>query len=677
MKDENVNGVQAPVSNNQAVVPPVAPAVPEQPAPVPVPQPVQEAVPTAPVAPAPVPVQQPVPTPAPVIPTPAPVVPTPVVEQPVAPAPVVPAPVAEVPAAPVAPAPVQATTISNEGGFGTAMTTPSAPAPEMTSVPAAQEAAPLPALDYNQSLTATPVTANTTIAPSVPLGDQVAFISTGQEVKEKKSKKGLVAIIVLLVLGGLGALAWFVIVPMVKQALTTPKQVFDTTITTLTKEITNNIEIYTHDKATYTLDLEIDSNIDTVKDFAGYTYTAKLGIDPTSKLMETGLTIVDAYDTKYSMFNYAKGGKAYERYSTNENLLYVGEDLTDWDAFNKDALTPEEATYLVEKFSTLFKESLDEKYLTKNDDASVTVKGETVKASKYTYKLVDENIINTARYFAKGILEDDKLFDIFIKMQTESLVDPTEEDIEELRETFEDDLEMMIEEEPTTQPLDGGSIEISIYTESKSYEFAGIEVIANGDGESYKVQYSTLNGNYNVFIYTKSAWNGETEENTIRIDGIKNGNVTNVTVKVEDVEYATFKVTDGGNGDKSIDYEILLENIEDFDGYANITGNLTYTNKVDEKKQVDTISFEIKSGKTYFKMDGKLTTDWTSDVANINTGTSISPSEYELETIRNNFLTEFESKTPYGTLIGLFETDDEYIDEEPYYIDNVYGDTTY
>lgn len=649
MNEENVNGVQTPVDNNQAATPVV---------------PVPNAVP----APAPAPAPAPTPVPAPVpVPTPAPAI-EPVIQEPVAVPvaqtvqPVQPAvqPVQE-PVPAVAPAPVQATPITNEGGFGTAMATPSAPAPEIQSIPQPAPILANPTVDLNQSLTA-PVD-NGTFAPSVPLGDQVGFVATGQPIEKKKSKKGLVAFIVLLVLVGLGLLAWFVIIPMVKKHLTTPKDVFDTTITTLSKEVTNGIELIAHDKTTYTIDLEIDSNIETIKDFAGYTYTTKIGVDSTSKLAETGLTIVDKYDTKYSMFNYAKGGKEYRRYSTNDSLLYVGEDTINWDKMSQENLTADESTYLVEKLSTMIKESLDEKYLSKNDDSSVTVNGETVKASKYTYKIVDENLNATIKHIAKGILDDEKLFDIFVKIERTKLLSPTEEELNELDETLEEKLENITKEKEDKEYLGNSSIEISVYTNGKNAEFAGIEVLNQGDDKSYKVQYSTLNGHYNVFIYSKAPWNGETTENTIRIDGIKNGNVTKSTVKAEDVEIATFKVTDNGTNGKNVEYELLLENIELFKEYANLTGSLTYSTKADEKKSVDNLSFEVKSGKSYFKTDVKLTTDWTSDVANINTSASTTPTDVELETIENNFFTEFENKTPYGTLIGLFESDEHYSNE--------------
>lgn len=651
MNEENVNGVQTPVDNNQAATP-VVPA------------------PNAVSAPAPTPVSAPVP-----VPTPAPAI-EPVIQEPVAvpvaqtvqPAvqPVQPAvqPVQET-VAPVAP--VQATPITNEGGFGTSIATPSTPAPEMQSIPQPAPILANPTANLNQSLTA-PVD-NGTFAPSVPLGDQVGFVATGQPIKEKKSKKGLVAFIVLV---GLGLLAWFVIIPMVKKHLTTPKDVFDTTITALSKEVTNVIELIAHDKTTYTIDLEIDSNIETIKDFAGYTYTTKIGLDSTSKLAETGLTIVDKYDTKYSMFNYAKGGKEYRRYSTNDSLLYVGEDTINWDKMSQENLTADESTYLVEKLSTMIKESLDEKYLSKNDDSSVTVNGETVKASKYTYKIVDENLNAAIKHIAKGILDDEKLFDIFVKIERTKLLSTTEEELNELDEILEEKLENITKEKEDKEYLGNSSIEISVYTNGKTAEFAGIEILNQGDDKSYKVQYSTLNGHYNVFIYSKAPWNGETTENTIRIDGIKDGNVTKSTVKAENIEIATFKVTDNGTNGKTVEYEILLENIELFKEYDNLTGSLTYSTKADEKKNVDNLSFEVKSGKSYFKTDVKLTTDWTSDVANINISASTTPTDVELETIENNFFTEFENKTPYGTLIGLFESDEHYLNETNQLTD-IYG----
>ena len=672
MKEENLNGgLTPPVASPENTVPTPAPAapapvempataapapvVPETPVPapavapeVPVSAPISEVptpapvAPEAPVAPAPAPAPVPAPAPAPVVETPvAPEMPAAVPVQPV-PEPVAPTPV-EVPAAPVAPTPVPAPAPVEVP----VATMPEVPAP-VTAAPitndgfgsAPQPVAPAPDMG-------TPV--QPTIAPTAPLADGVGFVSTGQPI-EKKSKKGLVIGIILAVVAVLAVLGIFVIYPMVMKALVTPQKVFSETISSLSREINNTVNTVVHDKGIYTIEFDVDSNIDGIKEFSGYTYSGSFGVDPDNKLLELGVSIYEKDGIEYSMKQYVKDGKQYQRYSTNENLLYTGlvpEDSSINQIFEmmntkEGTINTEKANYAVNKLSDIFINSLDETKLSKVD-ANVVVNGETIKATKHKYLIDKDNAVRTVKYFAEEIKNDEELLEILAEMN--------EQEVEDLKEELQSVIDK--EAEDTDEEEDNSTIEISIYTYGTKSEFVGADMVMNFTDEETKVEYFTKDGSFNVFYYDKVEFDGESTETSYRINGVNNGGVTEVSFKDgDDKEYFTLEIkeVDGGY---SVDYKLLeaLTGTEE-----TISGNVTWTTKSTDKKTDETLKFSVNSGDDYFKVNVKITNDWTSDVANINTSAVSSPTEEELQVIAQGWLTEISEKTPIGTIIQLINS---------------------
>lgn len=616
---------EVPVSAPVSEVPTPAPVMPEAPAPAPAPEvPAAPEVPVAPEMPAAVPVQAvPEIDPAPVQEVPAPQVATPVPE---VPAPVAPAPVADIPVAtmPEAPAPVQAAPMTNDG-FGSALAPVQAPAPDM----------------------GTPI--QPTIAPTAPLADGVGFVSTGQPV-EKKSKKGLVIGIVIGVIALLAVLGYFVIYPMIMKALVTPQKVFSETISNLSREINNTVNTVVHDKGIYSLEFDIDSNIDVIKEFSGYTYAGKFGIDPDNKLLELGVSIKDEDGIEYSMRQYVKDGKQYQRYSTNEKLLYTGlvpEDSSINELFEmmntkEGTISAEKANYVVNQISNIFVNSLDENKLTK-EDATVVVNGETIKATKHKYLIDRDNAIRTVKYFAEQIKNDEELLEILAEMNAQ--------DIDELKEELQETIDK--EAEDTNEEEDNSTIEISIYTYGNKSEFVGADMVMNFNDEETKIEYFTKDGSFNVFYYDKVEMDDEVTETSYRVNGVNAGGVTEVSFKDgDDKEYFTLKIKEVTGG-YSVDYN-LLEAITGSE--QTISGNVTYTTETTDKKSDETIKFSINSGDDYIKVNVKVTNDWTNEVANINTSDIASPTTEELNVIVQGWVTEISEKTPVGVVIQLFSS---------------------
>ena len=358
---------------------------PQQPAPA---QPTMQAAPVAQPAPAAQPAVQPVtPAPAPVTPSVEPVAPAP---QP-APAPV-PTPTPAQPTVPevaATPAPVAPTP--------TPVATPAQPMQSAT----APVASPAPAAptDIVANAPLNPIAANATVAqptpgaapqvsatPAQPNNNGVGFVANGAPLQKKK-KTGLIIAIVAVVLVALVLLGVFVIGPAILKAAITPKVVYESSIQAVSKEISTTVTGVVHDKAIYEIEVDLDSNMEMISSFSGYTYGINAGIDPTNETMQMGLYMKNS-SVEYSMWNYIKDGKEYSRYSTDQVLNYLGEvteeESNELFATFKEALESqsnaddEDLTYLIDKVSTLLIETIDESKLSQ-EETTLTLNEESVK----------------------------------------------------------------------------------------------------------------------------------------------------------------------------------------------------------------------------------------------------------------------------------------------------------
>lgn len=487
---------------------------------------------------------------------------------------------------------------------------------------------------------------NGVYSPSGPINgiDNVGFIAVGQPIKKKKNK-GLLVFIGLVVAVLLGLLIYFVAFPFViKTFLNDPKNIFDVTITNLTKSINTNVNSVFYDKAIYSISLDLDTNIEALDTFSGYNYTGRIGIDPTNEFFEYSYGVKDQYDKDYSYASYIKNGKVYERYSTYDGLLFLGQlddyknnQLKEFFEEYRDTIKQygqDNSNYLINKISVLFIESIDSNKLVK-EDASISINNKFIKTINNKYILDKENLQRTKKYIIEGLMNDEKSLEI----------------ISNATGMTQAELKLDMIEEADAPITSDEEIVLSIYTYGANSEIVGIEI---QQAQEFKLQYFFKDGNFNTFIYTKSVINNETTEKTYNIDGVRIGDTTNVTMMSDNKKYITLKITDIENG-KSIDYNLHEELFADEYNAQVVTaiaGNLTYKNDLNDKRNKYTIDFSIKNKDDYLKTSIVATIDWNSEVANINTNDISVVDRY---TVKNDFENQLYNRTPLGMGLSIID----------------------
>lgn len=609
---------------------------PQQPAPA---QPTMQAANVAqPVVEAPTAPQQPVtPAPAPVTPSVAPApapqpVPTPAPTQPAQPA----QPAVPVAPAPVAPAPTPVAT--------PAQPMQSAPAPAASPAPAAQT-------DIVASAPLNPIAANATVAqptpgatpqpsatPAQPNNNGVGFVANGAPLPKKKNT-GLIIGIVAVVLVVLVLLGVFVIGPAILKATITPKVVYESSIQAVSKELSNTVTGVVHDKAIYEIELDLDSNMDTISSFSGYTYGVNAGIDPTNKALQMGLYMKNS-SAEYSMWNYIKDGKQYSRYSTDEVLNYLGE-VTDEEsnelfATFKETLESqanaddEDLNYLIEKVSALLIETIDEEKLSQ-EETTLTLNEESVKVLNNKYVIDEKTLEATVKHLLDGLKKDEKAVKIIA-----TLAEVTEDEVKTML-TYEESKETEVEgEEEFT------NLVFNIYTTTKgeAVGFALTDENGNNDIHYY------ANEKYFEFEFYEKTEDEETNkdiENVLTVVGIVRSEKTNVTVKYNKEKIASAVINKNTDTELELTYEVYLG-----EGQT-ITGSFKSTYTETDERIKTKLEFSMKAGEQYINVGLGVGLDWTSEIAKINTGNAQTLTEDELMQKQNAFMTGL-MNTPIGML---------------------------
>ena len=601
MNEEKTNNTQQPAQAVQAAS--VAPA------PQPVPQPATEKAPAP--QPVPQPAQEATPVPTPVVQAePAPQA-TQQAATPQASAAVVPE-VAPQQAAPVPPKgeDIQAAPALNPIANN--------PQPAVTTAPTPQ------------------ATQQATFAPSNPLqtdiNTNVGFVAVGENLKKKKNVPLIVAIVVFL-LAGLGALGYFVIYPYVVKQLTKPDKIYNAVIDNAFKELNANVISFAHNRVIYNAELQIDTNIEQLKDLAGFTYSGDFGIDTANKNIQVGVDIKDADSQEHSANIYVKNDREYLRLSSYRELIYLGaikDRKETWDKLYEifDDINEENATYLLETFETIFKNSIVQSKLSK-EEASITINGQKYKVLNNKYTIDNETITSMYKSILDGIKDDDKFIEILAKVYNVS----KDELVKEL-----DSIEV-----PEKILEDNEVYYFSIYTYSIKTTVVGFE-LSNGD--NYARLY-TMDG-YTEFKINSTRENIETgKDETIDFTAIgrKSDGKTIVNVTLNENEIAHFIVSAWDEKEIKFSYEIKAEE-------QNITGDFELlTDKNNDRVKYNS-KFSIKIDKDYLKLNMALTNDWTSEVSNINASTAKTLDENELQNKINEFI-ETLKNTP---LANVFTT---------------------
>lgn len=594
--------------NNLNTVPNAQPAPAPAPTPAPAPSP----------APAPAPVAQPTPVAAPA-PAPAPV-------QPAAPAPA-PAPQAPVaapaptPVASPAPAPVQADIVPSE---------PINPiANNATVQPAAQPAAPAPA----QPQPMQPVVPTTT----------AGFVPNGAPLQPKKKNVPLIVGIVVAVIAVLAAVGYFVVYPLVIQKMTTPKKVYEIAIQNITKEINTKVNDAVHEKTFIELSLGVDSNMEMISAFSGYTYGFNFGGDSVNKSAQVGLFMKNS-TVEYSLYEYIKDNKKYSRYSTDQVLNYLGEmteeEMNDLfgslqESLTESSVTNEEATYVINKISELIISGMEEDKFSR-EETTIKVNGESIKVLNNKYTIDDAGIEKMAKHILDGLKSDEKAVKILAKMS-----DVTEEDMKK-QLTYEENKEE--DSEGTEDKGEPTTLTMNLYTSTKGAETYGFAI--NDDKGNLKIHYYTTEKAFELGLYskTKDEETNKDTENTITALGVARDKGTSVDVTVNDKKIMNLLITENTDTKLALTYEVFV------DENNSITGSFKMSIDENDKRSKILYEFTMKAGDQYINLELNLLNDWTSEVANINTGSAVQVTEADIQAKSQQLVGQI-MQTPVGMLL--------------------------
>lgn len=596
--------------NNLNTVPNAQPAPAPSPAPAPAPAP----------SPAPAPVAQPTPVAAP---APAPAPAQPAAPAP-APAPVPQAPVAEPAPAPVAspaPAPAQADIVPSE---------PINPiANNATVQPAAQPAAPAP----SQPQPMQPV------APTTSAG----FVPNGAPLQPKKKNVPLIVGIVVAVIAVLAAVGYFVVYPLVIQKMTTPKKVYEIAIQNITKEINTKVNDAVHEKTFIELSLGVDSNMEMISAFSGYTYGFNVGGDPVNKSAQVGLFMKNS-TVEYSLYEYIKDNKKYSRYSTDQVLNYLGEmteeEMNDLfgslqESLTESSVTNEEATYIINKISELIISGMEEDKFSR-EETTIKINGESIKVLNNKYVIDDAGIEKMAKHILDGLKSDEKAVKILAKMS-----DVTEEDMKK-QLTYEENKEE--DSEGTEDKGEPTTLTMNLYTSTKGAESYGFAI--NDDKGNLKIHYYTTEKAFELGLYskTKDEETNKDTENTITALGVARDKGTSVDVTVNGKKIMNLLITENTDTKLTLTYEVFV------DEQNSITGSFKMSIDENDKRSKILYEFTMKAGDQYINLELNLLSDWTTEVANINTGSAVQVTEADIQAKSQQLLGQI-MQTPVGMLL--------------------------
>lgn len=601
-----------------------APAPVPTPAPAPAPAPVAQPTPVAPTpapapAPAPVAPQQPVapvPAPAPApVPTPAPApAPAPVAQ----PTPVAPAPT---PVASPAPAPVQADIVPGEAIN---------PIANNATVPSAAPAPAVPGLSPSQPQPMQPAATN-----------NAGFVPNGAPLQPKKKNVPLIVGIIVAVLAILGALGYFVIYPKVMGKLVTPKVVYQHVIQNVTKEINAKVDDMVHERTFIDFSFSIDSNMPTISSFSGYTYGFNMGGDPVNKAAQIGLYMKNSTE-EYSYYEYIKDNKKYSRFSTDQVLNYIGElteaEATDifttlQESLTQTKMSSEDTNYVINKISELLISSFDESKFTR-EETTIKINGESIKAINNKYQIDNATAEKMAKHILDGLKADDKVVKTLAAM-----LGVSEEEMKTSL-TYEENKEDG-EEEVETEPV---TLTMNLYTDTKNSKSYGFAI--NDDKGELNIHYYTSDtaSDFEYYTKTKDEETNKDTENKLTIIGVKREKGTNVDVTVNGTKVLALLITENTDTKLSLSYEVFG------DEGASITGTFKMTLDETDKRSKILYEFTMKAGDQHLNVELNILNDWSSEIANINTGNAVQVTEAELQLKSQQALAQV-MQTPVGILL--------------------------
>lgn len=500
--------------------------------------------------------------------------------------------------------------------------------------------------------------------PSVPLvgvedATNSGFVATDLK-PPKKKKTGLIVTIVVVLLIALGLIGYFVIYPTIKNKyLDKPENVYQTTIKSLFNGISNVSNEILHTKAIYDVDLALESNMETLKDFNGYNFQINLGLDPANKRLQEGINIKNN-NVENSYYYYVKNNKIYEKISTYKDnaYIYLGEATEDvnsiFDKLNNEDLlntsnnlSSEDLNYLIEKLSNALINSIDSSKLTK-EDTSIDINKETLKVINNKYVVNTDTYVNMVNSIIDEFINDDKALEILAKYNGTSK-DEFKKALDKAKITDSENLDV--------------NFTTNIYTYGKNNDIVGIAIVDDKDDFNFHCYFKDEYFEVNLVTKTDNEITGKKDTNTLELVGSKDGRITNVTLTYNNKKILTLKIKEWSDNLIDFDYEIAIENNV-------LSGSFKLNRDINDSRAKYNIDLTLKAGDEYITLKLNLNVDWTSEVANINTDAAVTLDDNELTMQRNTFMKAI-LDTPLGKLFSTVSGD--YDDNIPDYYDDENG----
>ena len=361
-------------------------------------------------------------------------------------------------------------------------------------------------------------------------------------------------IIFLVIIAALGALVYFILFPLYdKYFLNTPKKIFETTIDNINTMISNNLITQEDNFDSYYQDfsLNIDSNIDGLKEISDYTLNINTGIDFNKNILKAGLYI-NKDSQKLGLDTYYKDKDSYIKYSTSDKYFYLGEDEEDISTDEIKELISiikflgKDIGYIVSKETEIIKSLLDEEKLSKEKDV-ITIDDKNIDVTRNTFKLNSKDAEALINQYYNSILKDDTILNYMAKINNMSKVDYkgylNNQAIE-----LDDDF----------------SSSFNIYT-IKGNEVVGLDYEEKGFRKFYFYENDTEFDMYiNLTNDSKCSANEDCvadNKSVIELNGEKKNSYTEIIIKHNNVKIATLNINEFKQDKIDLEYEFIINSV--------------------------------------------------------------------------------------------------------------------
>lgn len=248
--------------------------------------------------------------------------------------------------------------------------------------------------------------------------------------EKKKGKGGIVLLIVLVLLLALGGGLYFYWDEIFNTKESTAIKVYENAINNtyelLSKAMKSNrsreFELDFNKPYTLGLNVTLNSSMAELRNFSGLKYGVNVGVDMAKEKAIFGASINDTSSTIINVLAYYANSNVYfKSEQLIDKVFKVGtsdlfEEIGDLqDAFSDYDFDIEDLEYVLEAYKNILINSLDESKITISDE-NITLSSQEYKAKKYGYTLDRSGTEQLINSLINGMLRDDKLMDIFVKI---------------------------------------------------------------------------------------------------------------------------------------------------------------------------------------------------------------------------------------------------------------------